>query len=88
MKRIVRCTMGNQGDTSHYEGALLEDINSKFEAILEGQAALIPVPGQLTRLEDRLTSVEDELQAIKMAVRDEFGHLKQRITKLERVSAS
>ena len=54
----------------HYTGALLEDIDSKLDIILEGQAA------QATSLElkdvgDRLTKVEDEVKLIRRIVTDE-----------------
>jgi hypothetical protein len=42
---------GTNDDTNHYEGALLEDMNSKLDAVLEGQAAMADVPIRLTRLE-------------------------------------
>ena len=80
--------MGKQyDDTSHYEGTLLEAMDSKLDAILEGQASLAEVPRRLDNLERDMFEVKGDLKAIKTAVRDEFKDLKQRVTTIEQASA-
>jgi len=50
---------------------LLEDINHQLKAVLEGQAAMASVPGDISEIKDRLTSVEGDVKAIKAAVTDQ-----------------
>ncbi len=78
-------------DTGHYEGALLEDINGKLDAILEGQAAMASVPSRLASLETNMATVKFDLKTLKTAVTDEFREVrgefrevKQRLSRLER----
>jgi uncharacterized protein YoxC len=49
---------------------LLEDIDDKLKAILEGQAAMAGVPASLQRIEERLTRVEEDGKTTKAAVTD------------------
>lgn len=72
--------------SDNYSDILLEDIQSKFDAIIEGQAAMAYVPAKLESIDDRLISIESEVKAIRMAVTDHDGLLKNhefRIIKLE-----
>lgn len=73
----------------HYTGALLEDINHKLTAIMEGQAPMAGVPAQLERIDSRLARVEDDVKTIKAAIKDQStdqrSHAK-RLAKLERLA--
>ncbi len=79
--------MSNRNNgTSHYEGALLEDINGKLDAILEGQAAMAEIPPRVARLEIDVSSVKTDIKAIKFAVKDlstDFKTMNRRLTRLE-----
>lgn len=82
--------MGNtdNNDTSHYEDALLEDIDDRLKGILEGQDSLAHVPKQLNDMDDRLRNVESDVKVIKKVVTEhsyELKAIKTRITKHERV---
>jgi septal ring factor EnvC (AmiA/AmiB activator) len=50
---------------------LLEDINHQLKTVLEGQAAMASVPGDISEIKDRLTTVQDDVKAIKAAVTDQ-----------------
>ncbi|HSX46183.1 MAG TPA: hypothetical protein VLG27_04255 [Candidatus Saccharimonadia bacterium] len=64
-------------DNSHYAGALLEEIDSKIDMVLEGQADLAGVPVRLQNIEGHLENVEDEIKAIKAAIKDQGRELKE-----------
>jgi hypothetical protein len=49
---------------------LLEDINHKLAAILEGQASLAGVPAQLQQIDNRLMSLEGDVKVVKAAITD------------------
>lgn len=76
--------------TSHYEGALLEEINDRLKGIQEGQDSLAHVPKQLDDIDSRLRVVESDVKVIKAVVTDhsyDIKDLKTRVTKLEHVRA-
>lgn len=84
--------MGNNtdDDTSHYEGALLEDILDRVNAIAEGQTSLWDKVDDMAK---RLGNVEENtnlIPVIKLAVTDQTreinGH-EERITTLEQASS-
>lgn len=75
--------MSRKNHTGHYEGALLEDINHKFDAILEGQQSLANVPRKLDDIDERLGRVESDVKAIKAVITNHEG----RIIRLETASA-
>ena len=65
---------------------VLEDVQNKFDAILEGQAAMAYVPAKLESMDIRLISIESEVKAIRMSVTDHDGLIKNheiRIVNLE-----
>jgi uncharacterized protein YoxC len=65
---------------------LLEDMNHKFTAILEGIAALAGVPAMLIEINERLTRLEDSAKTMRAAITDQSKQLNNhetRITKLE-----
>jgi predicted nucleic acid-binding Zn-ribbon protein len=57
-------------DTSHYEGALLEEINERLKGIAEGQEALAAVPADVADLKASMINVEADIKTIKHAVKD------------------
>ena len=80
----------DNNDTSHYEGALLEDIQHKLAAILEGQQSLDHVPRELTELRADMADVKTDVKAIKAAVTDQgadMKDLKSRVATLEKAAA-
>jgi hypothetical protein len=48
-----------------YTAILLEDINHKFEAILEGQVLLAPMSQKLNNVDKRLVRVENYMKIMK-----------------------
>ena len=58
-------------DEDHYSGVMLEDINHKLAAIMEGQKAMAGVPSAITRLEDDMTDVKTRLATMQAAMKDE-----------------
>ena len=63
---------------------LLEDMNHKLDALLEGQQSMARVPGQIEEIDTRLRDVEIDVKAIKAVV---TNHHDKRITKLEKTAA-
>ena len=47
-------------------GVLLEDVDDKFKAILEGQSAMASVPGNIRTLMDDMVEVKADIKAIKL----------------------
>ncbi len=68
---------------SDYDGILLEDIDHKLDAILEGQAAMASVPGDIAQLKMDMTTVQGDIKIIKAVVTNHD----ERITKLEKSTA-
>ncbi|MGC1176588.1 MAG: hypothetical protein WA843_00815 [Candidatus Saccharimonadales bacterium] len=68
---------------SDYDAILLEDINHKLDAILEGQQAMGGVPRQIEDIDTRLGNVESDVKAIKAVV----THHDRHINKLEKAVA-
>jgi hypothetical protein len=68
--------MSNSEDTSHYQGALLEVIDSKLDAILEAHQALVDVPVRLNKLEEYMSIVQDDIHEIKAAIKDQSREIK------------
>jgi len=50
---------------------LLEDIDHKLDAIIEGQTLLAPMSRKLDEVDERLTVVEADVKVIKKVVTDE-----------------
>jgi hypothetical protein len=59
---------------SDHDMVLLEDINHKFDAIMEGQALLAPMARKLDNVEERLIRVESDVKIIKKVL---TGHSRQ-----------
>ncbi len=69
---------------SDYDIAIiLEDVNDKFSAILEGQQAMAHLPRQVDEIDARLQRVESDVKVIKLAVKDQT---KDHKTLVERVA--
>jgi septal ring factor EnvC (AmiA/AmiB activator) len=65
-----------------HSGALLEVMNDRLAAILEGQAAMSEIPQRLTNIEDRLTEVQSDVKVIKAAVTDQSTQLADHETRI------
>lgn len=71
---------------SDLDNILLEDINHKFDAILEGQAAMAHVPGDVAQLKADMFEVKADVKTIKAVITSHSSQLddhEDRITKLE-----
>ena len=86
-------------DTSHYEGALLEEIRDQVKAIAEGQAGLWDkVDGMNTNLTQDMTQIKEDLSVVKTVVTEQVTDLDDherrlknhdgRITRLEGPAAA
>ena len=65
---------------------VLEDVQGKFDILLEGQAAMAPIPAKIEAIEERLTSIESILAVTQLSVLDHEVLLKNheiRIVNLE-----
>lgn len=74
---------------SDHDTILLEDMNHKLDAILEGQQAMAHVPGKLESIDQRLSNVEADTHVIKLAVKaqtQDHRQLKKRVTRLEQAA--
>jgi septal ring factor EnvC (AmiA/AmiB activator) len=60
---------------SDYDGILLEDIDHKLDAILEGQQAMGSVPRQIDEIDTRLRGVESDVKTIKLVLKDHSGQI-------------
>ena len=56
---------------SDNDGVLLEDIDHKLQAILEGQGAMASVPGDIARLKTDMVEVKLDIKTIKAAIKDQ-----------------
>jgi hypothetical protein len=68
---------------------LLEHIDHQLKAVLEGQAAMASVPGDIATLKNDMAVVKDDIKAIKAAVKDHSGELREhevRISGLEQAA--
>jgi uncharacterized coiled-coil protein SlyX len=73
-------------DNDNHLGFVLEQIADDLKAILEGQEALVEVPGAIATLQQDMDEVKTELKAIRAAVIDhthQLNHHETRITNLE-----
>jgi len=69
---------------------LLEDINHKFDVILEGQVAMAHIPGDVAELKADMKDVKADIKIIKLAYNEQskdHQHLAKRVTKLEQARA-
>ncbi len=74
------CTMSDN------DAVLLEDIDHKLEAILEGQTLLAPMSQKLNKVDERLMRVESDVKIIKKVVTShsqQIANHETRLTKLE-----
>lgn len=81
--------MTGSDDTSHYQGALLEDINHKFDVILEYLAPLASLPRDVSQLKDDVSQLKTDVATIKLVVTGQSSQLKNhegRITTLEQAA--
>lgn len=84
-----RFTMSDNDDTGHYEGALLEDVNHKFDVILEYLRPLARLPHDVDELKDDMTVVKTDIRTIKHTIKGQskdHRQLEKRVTKLEQTA--
>lgn len=70
----------------NYTDVLLEDINGKFEFIVDAVGGLQDSVRKIPKMEVRLENIEKDVKVIKLVVKDTSKQLKShenRITKLE-----
>ncbi len=84
--------MGDTSDnnTDHYQGVLLEEINERLKAILEGQDAMVSVPADIAKLKTDMEEVKDDVRVIKSVVTAQSSDLDDhevRIKRLEKATA-
>lgn len=75
---------------SDNDAVLLEDIQHKFDVILEYLTPLSPLPAKVDAIDERLRSVEADVKIIKAVVTDHSATLlnhDQRLTRLEQPAA-
>ncbi|MGI9027660.1 MAG: hypothetical protein ACR2FM_02335 [Candidatus Saccharimonadales bacterium] len=80
-------TAKDNNDTSHYEGALLEDVNDKLDALLEWQQPLTQISRDITELKDDMREVKQDISVMKAVLTSQSGQLhnhERRITTLEK----
>lgn len=73
-------------DSTDQFGTLLEDVNHKFDILVEGQAALGPLISKVDRIDERLERVEARVETIQQVVTSQSYSLnshEKRITALE-----
>jgi septal ring factor EnvC (AmiA/AmiB activator) len=74
-------------DTSHYEGALLEDIQDRIKLLAE---AMADVPADVRQLKHDVSQLKDDMVIVKHAVTEQSADLdnhEQRIQRLEQRAA-
>jgi hypothetical protein len=72
---------------SDNDAVLLEDIDHKLSAVLEGQDAMAHLPGAVTKLQEDMTEVKADIKTVIAVVTDHSRQLTNhevRITGLER----
>lgn len=82
--------MSGKNNDDHYVGALLEDINHKFDALMEGQQAMASVPGDIAQLKSDMFDVKNDIAAIKAVAKDHEKMIKnhdKRLIRLESAAA-
>jgi uncharacterized protein YoxC len=62
--------MSDTNDTNNHYGVLLEDMNHKFDVILEYLAPLVSLPDDVTQLKDDMRDVKTRLTSVEIAVTD------------------
>lgn len=72
----------------HYVGAMLEDIDHKFDAIMEGQQSLAHVPGQLENIEKRLDRMEVKSDAFEVWLKDHDKVIRSHDKRLVRLESA
>jgi|GEM_PF-1827328 len=64
------------------DAVLLEDIDHKLDALLEGQTLLAPMSRKLDNVDERLTRLEADVKVIKKVVTDESRVTRQHTKRL------
>lgn len=72
--------------SSNYTDVLLEDMNSKFDTILEIVTPLVQLPQQIRELREDIDEIKSDMMVIKVVAKDHSSWLKNhevRLTKVE-----
>lgn len=75
-------------DKSNYTDVLLEDINSKFDAVLEVVGGLQTNVNKIPKMAERIEKLESDMSLVKLATRvtsNDMNMVKIRTEKLERI---
>lgn len=84
--RILESTMGdttNNDDTSHYEGALLEDILDRVKAIAQGQTSLWDKVDGIDKRLERIEENSELIPVIKDAVKAQSIDYQKIVSRVE-----
>lgn len=55
--------------TDNDHDILLEDINHKLDAILEGQGAAASVPGDISTMKSDIKDIKEDIKTVKAAIK-------------------
>lgn len=62
--------------SENYTNAILEDINSKFDAVLEIVTPLVTLPEQVRRLQSEVDAIRTDIKTMGFVVKDHSGQLR------------
>ena len=69
--RLAGARAHNSMPMSDYDIAIiLEDVNHKFDVIVEGQQAMAHIPAAVAKLQEDMTEVRGDIRAIKAVAKD------------------
>jgi peptidoglycan hydrolase CwlO-like protein len=77
--------MTSNDDTSHYEGALLEDVHDQIRLLAE---AMSDVPADVRKLQQDVSQIKEDVTFVKHAVTElssDVNNHEARLKKLEQV---
>ncbi len=79
-------TEDRMGKSTDHTAVILEDINGKFDQLIEVVAAMQTNLNKIPKIETELTEVREDVKVIKSVVTDHSSRIKDhelRLTKLE-----
>lgn len=79
-------TMGT--DTSHYEGALLEEMNDRLQKVQEALGALKHVPADIRRIKNDLAEMKEWRGIAELVIKDQSKTLNKHEIRLTRLEAA
>ena len=75
-------------DKNNYDGVLIEDFNSKFDAIMEAVGSMQDSVKKIPKMAERLEKLESDMTIVKMATKatsSDTNLIKIRTEKLENI---